>query len=95
MSLSESSNPGIDYRLCSNCGEPAFAWMAEAFCCPCCGCDTYEEYEEYEEPDDDDDGALEIPGNNTGGLQNGIADGKVDILGELGESRKRKREGED
>ena len=94
MSLSESSNPGIDYRLCSNCGEPAFAWMAEVFCCPCCGCDTYEEMDDGD-ADDEKDGALEAVELESGRAENGVVDGGCEDLEPLGESRKRKREGDD
>lgn len=31
----------IDYMICSTCGTEAFAWLADAFCCPVCGSDKY------------------------------------------------------
>ena len=31
----------IDYMICTTCGAEAFAWLADAFCCPACGSDKY------------------------------------------------------
>jgi len=31
----------IDYMICTTCGTEAFAWLADAFCCPTCGSDKY------------------------------------------------------
>lgn len=39
----------LDYLVCSDCGEPAFAWLTAVFCCPVCGCDTFDDPEGSEE----------------------------------------------
>lgn len=49
--MSQDSDRGPNYLLCVQCDEPAFSWMAEAFCCPVCGCDTYEHPDGMSETD--------------------------------------------